>query len=419
MSCPDSLCIDRRGLLGGAAASLALWGLMPRQASAAAARDPRLLAIILRGGLDGLSLAAPVGDPAYAALRGRIALMPAGSGAGAGLALDGMFALNPGMPMLHALYQRREALVVHAVATGYRGRSHFDGQDVLESGLPTVARSDDGWLNRALDGLPHAGGARTSGLAMGAVVPLIMRGKAPIVSWIPKIYNLELHSGTVDRLMALYRETDPAMARAFGEGLGLDLVAAGGTGQGPAAVQPATVQQPRAFREFVETAEMAARFLATPEGPRIGVLSFSGWDTHANEGGGQGQLTNRLAALDAAIDAFARTIGPAWRDTVVVVVTEFGRTARVNGTDGTDHGTGMAALLLGGSVAGGRVVSDWPGLAETALFEGRDLKPTLDLRGMLKGVLADHLGIPAGQLSTRIFPDSAAIPVMSGLIRSA
>lgn len=421
MSCEEHLSVDRRRLLAGSAASLALWGFRPRALSAAPARDPRLLMVILRGGLDGLALAAPVGDPDYARLRGEIAVRSAGSGERAGLALDTLFALNPSMPTLHGLYQRKEALVVHAVATPYRGRSHFDGQDLLESGLPAVARADEGWLNRALSGMSNAGRIETKGLSIGAVVPLIMQGRAPILSWIPKVYGLELKAETVNRLLALYRETDPALAKALGDGLGLEAAAASVTSpKTAAAVAPPAVAagQPRPFREFIETAEVAARYMAKPDGPRIGALSFSGWDTHANGGAIVGQLANRLAGLDAAIKAFHDTIRPAWRDTVVVIVTEFGRTARVNGTNGTDHGTGMAALLLGGAVNGGRVLADWPGLGPGALFEGRDLRPTRDLRAVLKGVLADHLGIPAGLLAQGVFPESGRVAPERDLLRS-
>jgi uncharacterized protein (DUF1501 family) len=413
-SCREHTLLSRRGLIGGSAASLALWGFVPRSASAAPNRDPRLLTIVLRGGLDGLSLAAPVGDPDYARLRGKLALQPAGASAGAGLPLDTMFVLNPSMPRLHALFQKREALVFHAIATPYRGRSHFDGQDVLESGLPGVSRSDDGWMNRALAGLPRAGSADRQGLAMGAVVPLIMRGQAPVLSWAPKAYNLPIQDSTVTRLLDLYSEADPRLAKALVEGLGLDRIA---TAEPAKATPPAPGQPQRPFRDFIETAEAAARFMSTPDGPRIGALSYNGWDTHANEGVVQGQLANRLGGLDAAIGAFADGMGAAWASTVVLVVTEFGRTARTNGTEGTDHGTGMCALVLGGAINGGLVITDWPGLAETQLHENRDLKPTADLRAVIKGVLADHLGLPTALLAARVFPDSAAITPNRDLIR--
>jgi uncharacterized protein (DUF1501 family) len=382
------------------------------------------LVVVLRGGLDGLAAVAPIGDPDYARLRAAIA-MPA-TGEDAGLALDGFFALNGAMPALHALYQKREALIVHAVHSPYRGRSHFDGQDVLESGLAGVGRIEDGWLNRALLQLPAAGQANPKGLVIGPVVPLLMRGKAPALSWMPKVNSLPLRDSTIARLMDLYAEADPVLAKAFAEGMEIGRVADADTPtsapasaqlqapvQAPVPVQP---QAARLNREFTEAADAAARFMATPEGPRIGVLSYNGWDTHANEGPLKGQLALRLGGLDAAIRALESGMGPAWKDTIVAVVTEFGRTARVNGTQGTDHGTATVALLLGGAVKGGRVLADWPGLRDAALYEGRDLAPTRDLRAVLKGVLRDHLGVPDGALGTTVFPDSSGAKALDGLI---
>ncbi|MFM9941974.1 MAG: DUF1501 domain-containing protein [Hyphomicrobiaceae bacterium] len=427
VECSEALAVSRRSLLSGSAASLALWSLLPRSAIAGT-RDPRLLTVILRGGLDGIAMIAPVGDPDYVRLRGGLAI-PA-TGPTGGMPLEGLFALNHNMPFLHGLYGKREALMVHAVATPYRGRSHFDGQDVLESGMPGVGRLEDGWMNRALAGLPAGGSAAPKkGLAMGAVVPLVMRGAAPVLSWIPKAYNLPLRESTIARLAELYGITDPKLAKAFADGLEIDRISTAAAGMGAAppatpvkvgeiakAAAPAAPPPPRPFRDFVDAAETAAKFLSTADGPRIGALSYNGWDTHANEGAVQGQLGNRLAGLDAAIRALHDGLGPVWKDTVVLIVTEFGRTARVNGTDGTDHGTGMVALLVGGAVKGGRVIADWPGLADANLFENRDLKPTRDLRTVLKGVLRDHLGIPDGALSKTVFPDSAASKSLDGLI---
>jgi uncharacterized protein (DUF1501 family) len=428
-SCTEFATLNRRRLLAGGAAgaaSLAMWGGLPRTAIAGA-RDPRLLTMILRGGVDGLSMVAPVGDPDYQRLRQKIALQAAGSETNAGLPLDAFFVLNPAMPFLHELYKKREALAVHAIATPYRGRSHFDGQDVLESGLGGVGRTDDGWLNRALQGLPSAGranpagmvpGSTAKGLAMGAVVPLVMRGKAPVMSWIPKANGLELRESTVARLMDLYGQTDPKLARAFAQGMDIDRVDRAGSAlaAGPAKspVSPAATARP--FRDFVDTAETAAKFLSAADGPRIGTLSYNGWDTHANEGAAVGQLANRLAGLDAAIKAFADGMGAAWKDTVVIVVTEFGRTAAVNGSDGTDHGTATTALLVGGAVKGGRVIADWPGLAPKNLYEARDLAPTADLRTVLKGVLRDHVGVPTVALADVVFPGSRAASPLDGLI---
>lgn len=417
-ACKEGHLVSRRAILGGAV-SLSLWGALPRRAHASA-RDPRLLTVILRGGLDGLWLASPAGDPDLERLRGRFAVTR--SGEGAGLPLDELFVLNPAMPYLHGLYQKREALIVHAVATPYRERSHFDGQDVLESGLAGVARVEDGWLNRAVAGLAieakaNPGGlARPSkGLAMGAVVPLVMRGPASVLTWIPQTFGIPLRESTIARLTDLYAETDPGLAKAFADGIALDKVA-GAAAVTAAKTSPPAPPQPPLMREFVDTAEAAARFLGSADGPRIGVLSYNGWDTHANAGAIKGQLANRLGGLDAAIKAFAEGVGPAWKDTVVVVVTEFGRTARVNGTEGSDHGTATAALIVGGGVKGGRVIADWPGLSEKALHQARDLRPTRDLRSVLKGVLRDHVGIPDKALAGVVFPSSGGVAALDGLI---
>jgi uncharacterized protein (DUF1501 family) len=424
-SCQENQTLNRRTVLRGGAASLALWSFMPK-AAIAGTRDPRLLTMILRGGLDGISLAAPVGDPDYVRLRQAIAMSKPGDANG-GLPLDSLFALNPHMPFLHGLYEKRQALVVHAVHTPYRERSHFDGQDVLESGLGGVGKTNDGWLNRALAGLQNQGKVRAKGLSLGPIVPLVMRGQAEVLSWIPKVYNLPLRESTVARLLDLYTHTDPGLAKALTNGLEMvrvadaSVAAAAPTPGTPAsvAVPPMSARglNPNQFREFTEAAETAAKFMKPIDGPRIGALSYNGWDTHANEGVVQGTLGNRLGGLDAAIQTLHDGLGPeAWKDTIIMIVTEFGRTARVNGTSGTDHGSATCALFVGGAINGGRVIADWPGLADANLFENRDLKPTTDLRAMFKGVLRDHLGIPDGALASTVFPDSAGVKGVAGLV---
>jgi uncharacterized protein (DUF1501 family) len=370
----------------------------------------------LRGALDGLAAVAPVGDPDWVSLRGDKALLREGNNPA--LPLDSFFALNPAMPNLHRLYKSGAATIVHASATPYRERSHFDGQDVLESGLSAPGAAESGWLNRALLSLQPTGSAnaaRRDAFAVGPIAPLVVRGPAPVLSWTPR--RLPAASDdTLQRLLDLYRHADPTLARALEERVGIATIArAGGMdGQQP---RPAGAGQVRAY--FAESASAAAKFLARPDGPRIGALAFDGWDTHADEGAMSGRLANLLSALDGAIAAIETEMGAAWRDTVVAVITEFGRTARINGTEGTDHGTATVALLVGGALKGGRIIADWPGLKPANLHDGRDLKPTTDLRAALKGVLKDHLRVDETALAAKVFPDSARIKPMPGLLQHA
>jgi uncharacterized protein (DUF1501 family) len=412
---------SRRELLL-ASGTLFAWAYVPKLALAEG-RDPRFLTIILRGALDGLAAVAPVGDPSWAALRGDKAL--ALDGATPALPLDAMFALNPAMPNLHRLYKAGAATIVHAVASPYRERSHFDGQDVLESGLARPGAVSSGWLNRALGALAPANRANPKArdaFAVGPIAPLVVRGPAPVLSWTPPRLP-PTGDDTVMRLLDLYRHTDPALARVLEERMGLATIArAGGMDARPDGNAPANpaagargAAQVRAY--FADSAGAAAKFLARPDGPRIGALAFDGWDTHADEGAVNGRLAALLGALDGAIAAIETQMGTAWRETVVAVITEFGRTARINGTDGTDHGTATVAILAGGALKGGRVVADWPGVKDPDhLHEKRDLKPTTDLRAVLKGLLKDHLRLDDKALAADVFPDSAGAKPMTGLV---
>ncbi|MCO5730995.1 DUF1501 domain-containing protein [Rhizobium sp. SSA_523] len=407
MSC-DCLNPSRRAVLGASGALFA-WAFMPKFAHAAQGRDARFVTIILRGALDGLTAVPPVGDPAYQDLRRSIALETGGERAA--LPLDGFFALHPAMPNFHRLYRAGQAAVIHACATPYRERSHFDGQDVLESGHSAPGYVDNGWLNRLLQGLPAGAQIppgrtqpRVRGLSVGSTAPLVIRGEAPLLGWAPSV--LKAADGDLPpRLMDLYGKTDPLLAQLLKEGIetgriasGLDVKAKGGAGD------PDGMEQ---------MARGAARLLAEEEGPRIAALAFEGWDTHARE---TERLARLLSGLDRAFAAFQAEMGPAWTDTVVLVATEFGRTARINGTDGTDHGTATTAFLAGGAVRGGRVIADWPGLKDSQLHEGRDLAATTDLRAVVKGIATDLLGADAGHLAEAVFPGSGAVAPMKGLV---
>lgn len=404
MDCCESLTpqgLTRRSLMLGSA-TFAAWAYLPKFARAKDGRDPRLVTIILRGALDGLATVAPVGDPEYAGLHGSIALML--DGPHAATALDSFFALHPAMPEFARMYKDKKAAVVHAVATGYRERSHFDGQDVLESGFPGPGRVQSGWLNRALEALPR-GERVMSGLAVGPTTPLVLRGAAPTVGWVPPTLP-QTADDTAMRLVNLYTHRDPALARALSQGLQIDKIAS----------RDEEMKPKPGVNAMLLAAKGAARLMAADDGPRIAALAFDGWDTHANEGGPVGRLAQLLSGLDGALAAFESGLGARWKDTVIVVATEFGRTARINGTSGTDHGTGTVALLAGGAVNGGRVISDWPGLKVADLYENRDLKPTTDLRGVIKGVLRDHLGLGDRVLADAVFPDSGSVKATTGLI---
>jgi uncharacterized protein (DUF1501 family) len=398
-----SLIGTRRSILLGGAA-FAAWAYIPKFARAADARDPRLIVVILRGALDGLATVAPVGDPDYAGLHGSIALTA--DGAHAAPMLDSFFAMHPAMPEFTRMYRDKKAAVVHAVATSYRERSHFDGQDVLESGYAGPGRVQSGWLNRAIEALPR-GERVMSGLAIGPTTPLILRGAAPTVGWAP--VNLPTAADdTAMRLMDLYKHRDPALMNALGQGLQIDRIAVGDDMKAKPGGNPNAAMR--------QIARGAAKLMAADDGPRVAALAFDGWDTHAQEGGPVGRLAQLLSGLDGALAEFETGLGAHWRDTVVVVATEFGRTAKINGTDGTDHGTGTVALLAGGAVKGGRVIANWPGLKAADLYQARDLAPTTDLRAILKGVLHDHLGLSERVLAESVFPDSAMVKPAKGLV---
>jgi len=437
--------LDRRRFL--VTGALAAGGLLmtSRLVFANASTTSRFVFIILRGALDGLCAVPPYGDSDYAHLRGELAIGAPGTANGV-LPLDSVFGLHPSLKFLSESYQARELTVLHAVASPYRERSHFDGQDVLENGYVHPHAVQTGWLNRALEALPveRGAGRKELGVALGQNVPLVMRGAAPVASWSPsKLAALD--EDTLQRLQDLYAK-DPLLSTRLADALAADAIATSAqqsTAQEQASAEktmssdgtpemspdakaangnPAALlakrekNEGRANARYVEVIRAAAGFLRREDGPQIAVFDTTGWDTHANEGGAQGQLAARLGALDTGLRALKEQLAPVWRDTTVLIATEFGRTAATNGTRGTDHGTGAAAFLLGGAVAGGRVIADWPGLASRALYEGRDLRPTTDLRSVLKGVLSDHLHVPSAALESTVFPDSKSARALPGLV---
>ncbi|MCK6449593.1 MAG: DUF1501 domain-containing protein [Alphaproteobacteria bacterium] len=401
--------LARRRVLRALGGGAVLAAMPARLALADAPTSRRFVLVILRGGLDGLAAVPPYGDPDYRNARGALAIGEPGSEDGA-LDLGGRFGLHPALAPLFAFYGRGEMLAIHATCSAYRGRSHFDGQDVLESGIATPHATRDGWLNRALAVMPTARIGTRDGLALGPSVPLVLRGAVPVASWAPTDMP-EVEPGLMQTIAALYRH-DAMLGPALAEGLKAQSFADQVMNDGQRMNQPPGPGR----QQFRQAAQAAGRMLAAANGPRIAALDLGGWDTHANQGAVRGRLAQALATLAEGVVDIAEGLGAAWRETAVLVATEFGRTVAVNGTGGTDHGTGGAAFLIGGAVAGGRVLADWPGLAPGRLYDGRDLVPTLDLRSVAKSVLIDHLGLPPKTVETRVFPDSRAAAPLKGLL---
>jgi uncharacterized protein (DUF1501 family) len=393
----------RRSVLA-TGATLTLLAPLARLAAAQGNRDSRFVLVILRGGLDGLAAVPPYAEPAYAQLRGSLALGKPGTENGV-LDLDGMFGLHPALANLHAMYRAREALVLHAAATPYRERSHFDAQNVLEAGSTAPGASGSGWLNRALAALDSAGDARGA-VALADSVPLVLRGELAVTSWAPSQLP-ETDEDTLARVRRLYEAADPALAASLNGALAAREIAGDGA--------DARMGGGRGGQALAPLASAAARFLASPDGPRIAVLDAGGWDTHANQGAAQGPLALRLRGLDAGLQMLKTELGTHWRETTVLVVTEFGRTVAVNGTRGTDHGTAGCAFVAGGAVAGGRIVADWPGLAARDLHEGRDLRATTDLRSLFKAVLHERFGVAEAALARSVFPASDSVEPLEAL----
>ena len=366
----------------------ALW-VNPRMALAAVESDRRFVFIIQRGAADGLGIVAPAGDPDYARLRGTLAI-----DAAAATRLDGHFVLHPAMAEAAKMYGAGQALFVHATASPYRDRSHFDGQNVLETGGTAPYATRDGWLNRLTGMMPHT---RDEAIAFAPTVPPALRGKADVTSYAPSALPRPSDDllARVGRMYQDDAQLHPVWTAAL-EARGM--ASAEAKGQNPA-----------------DLGKLAASFLVEPNGPRIAMLETGGWDTHTAQGP---RLAAQLKALDTVIGALRDDLGPVWNQTVVLVATEFGRTAAANGTGGTDHGTGSVAMLFGGAVKGGRVIADWPGLSPDALYEARDLKPTIGLDALIAGAAAETFNLDPRLVTRTLFSDLNGSSTMSGVVRS-
>jgi uncharacterized protein (DUF1501 family) len=404
----------RRFLLGGSA--LAAGVVIPHALFANTGGSSRLVVMLLRGALDGLAAVPPYGDADYADLHRDLAISPPGSVGGA-LPLDGTFGLHPSLAFLHGRYLAGELIVFNAICSPYRDRSHFDGQNVLENGMSKPIGSADGWLNRALAAMPRRGKALSErAVAISQNVPLILRGDSPVLSKSPQA-TPDVDEDLLARLADLYSKDDWFSAR-LSEAVQTEKLADVAAVSNDASAGGALQRRAPAPDRVNAVTRLAATLMRSEGGPEVAVVEATGWDTHANQGGATGALANRLTALDLALKSLAEELGPLWSQTAVLVVTEFGRTAAMNGTHGTDHGTGGCAFLAGGAVRGGRVIADWPGLSKTALLDNRDLRPTLDLRSVFKGVLDEHMHIGAKTVAARVFPDSNGARPLQGLLRA-
>lgn len=404
--CAESqLTLSRRAMLG-VSAGLFSWACMPRIASAATS-DPRLLVVVLRGGMDGLGAVAPYGEGnIYVEGRGELYIRSDNLIKLSDTVHSNFFGLHPALKTFGAMYDAGDASVVHATAVPLWTRSHFDCQDNLESGYPGIAGNPTGWLNRLLKAMPSGAPVRDQGAIEIGSAPLILRGAEPVLGWSASTLD-HVVDPTLYMIRTLYKAQDKGLfntlelglqAQGFAEGLG---------------------SNPANATDLQMGFLGAGRLLASPTGPRIATLSVDGWDTHTDQGTTDGALAATLAELDNGLALFRQTIGDMWGQTVVLMVTEFGRMVANNGNHGSDHGVGTVALLAGGAVAGRKVVTKWPGLGPTQLYEKRDLLPTIDLRSVFKGVLREHLDVPDGVLKRTVFPDSSTVKPLTGLIKGA
>jgi uncharacterized protein (DUF1501 family) len=380
---------SRRTFLSFAAAGAGAILVSPRMAFASVDTDRRFVFVIQRGAADGLNIVVPYAEPDYARLRGALAIDVSTASR-----LDGTFALHPALAQTARMYTNREALFVHAVASPYRDRSHFDGQNVLETGGTSPYQMKDGWLNRLVALMPAT---RENAIAFAPTVPAALRGRADVTSYAPSALP-QAPDDLLTRVTQLYDQD--AQLRPLWESA---MTARGLAGDAGARQDPASL------------GKLAAEFLARPDGPRIAMIETGGWDTHSAQ---NPRLANQLKALDTMLASLRDNLGPVWSKTTVLVATEFGRTAAANGTGGTDHGTGSVAMLVGGAVAGGRVLGDWPGLKPAALYEGRDLKPTTALDGLIAGSAAEALGIDPQRTASALFGHARSQQPIAGLVRA-
>jgi uncharacterized protein (DUF1501 family) len=404
--------MHRRNLLQSAGLSLLSIG-QHGWAAAADGGPKRLFVILLRGAVDGLNVVVPYAEAAYYQGRGSIAIAPPGKPEGA-LPLDAHFGLHPALKDLLPLWTERNLAFIHAAGSPDPTRSHFDAQLYLENGTPGQGTTRDGWMNRLLSVLPGPRGP-TDALSIGPIIPQILAGKAPVATLPlgsdgakPVALDQPDLAGAFDRLYM----TDDALGKSYREGR---MARAQLLGALRSERQSADNGAPPPAG-FPRQAARLGGLIRRDASVRLAAMGLGGWDTHINEGNHKGQLANRLRPLGEGLAALASASGEAWRDTVVLVMSEFGRTVRENGNGGTDHGHGNVIWVLGGAINGGRIYGEWPSLAPAQLYQKRDLAVTTDFRSVLAVVLERHMRLSDAQL-TAVLPDApAASPALARII---
>ncbi|MGB3278686.1 MAG: DUF1501 domain-containing protein [Pseudorhodobacter sp.] len=393
--------MDRRHFLRGATlagCSAAAHPLLTSVTMAAGAGlgENRLVVVILRGAMDGLDVVQPVGDRDFAALRPGLPT--------SNLMLSGPFALHPGLGGLQGLWRAGQLGFVHATSTPYRDkRSHFDGQSLLEAGTgmdSPITAQRDGWLNRMLQNVP--GLSSDTAYAVGREAMPLLAGKGPSRNWTPEV-KLMLSTESEQLLDHIYHDDDlfrEAGAEAMELSAELSVPARRGPRAGEAAKGPFGPGDDRAWPDLDSLVDFAAGRLS--QDTRIAAFSLAGWDTHRGQAAA---IMRPLSRLQRIILRMQAQLGAqVWARTTLVAMTEFGRTARQNGSNGTDHGTGGVAVLAGGALRGGSVLGDWPGLSETALYDRRDLMPTSDVRAWAAWSMRGLFGLDKALLENTVFP---------------
>lgn len=392
--------LKRAAILGAAGvAMLSPYAWAARAAEGDSSRK-RLVVVFLRGAVDGLNVVVPYGEPRYYEARPTIAIPRAG-GEGGAVKLDGFFGLNPALAALEPHWRDGTLAFVHACGSPDPTRSHFEAQEYMESGTPGVISTGDGWMDRVLAAMPGKHGP-TEALSLGPVVPRILSGRMPVSNLAlgrgaarPMPLDRPIVEAAFDRLYPgngplseAYREGRVARRKLLGQ-LEADMREADHGAPSPAG--------------FAGDTARLARLIAGDPAIRLAFMALGGWDTHVNEGSSRGQLANHLKPLGEGLASFATALGPHYQDTVVIVISEFGRTVRQNGNGGTDHGHGNVTWVMGGPVRGGKVYGAWPGLSNQHLYQDRDLAVTTDFREPISDVLEKHLGLGPAQTG-HVFP---------------